>query len=148
MTCCKGQKRWAYGCIGNGSAECTVRHSFTLQNSLTRSGPKVTRPGPRGLGCTPSTASLVVGSDQSRSMSTMPPSSIVRGRCSCSISLMALMDRPMPVQHPLHVSICRRRLIAVQQMVLLARSLAHKHHLLQLFEMAVVLLQCNCGPES
>jgi hypothetical protein len=42
----------------------------TLQKSLTLSGPKVTRPGPRGLGCTPCTESLVVGSDHSRSIST------------------------------------------------------------------------------
>ncbi len=70
--------------------------SRTLQNSLTLSGPKVTSPGPRGLGCTPSTASLVVGSDQSRSMSTRPPSSIVSGRVSSSIWSMLLMERPMP----------------------------------------------------
>ena len=70
--------------------------SRTLQNSMTRSGPNVTRPGPRGLGWTPSTASLVVGSDQSRSMRTMPPSSMVSGRCRAAIWSMWEMDRPMP----------------------------------------------------
>ena len=78
----------------------------TLQNSLTLSGPKVTRPGPRGLGCTPSTPSLVVGSLHKRSMSTTPPSSIVRGRCRLSICSIFEMDRPMPACHVLRFVHC------------------------------------------
>lgn len=69
------------------------RPARTLQKSLTLSGPKVTSPGPRGEGCTPCTASLVVGSLHSRSMSTGPPSSMVTGRwisCICSILLIDL----------------------------------------------------------
>ena len=66
------------------------------QKDFTRSGPKVTSPGPRGEGCTPSMPSLVVGSLQRRSMSTMPPSSMVSGRCSSSIWSIRSMDRPMP----------------------------------------------------
>lgn len=76
----------------------------TLQKSLTRSGPKVTNPGPRGDGWTPSTPSFVVGSDQRRSMSTTPPSSIVSGLCSCSIWSMRCMDRPMPAEMHRHFS--------------------------------------------
>lgn len=76
---------------------CVIRWGRpTLQNSLTLSGPKVTRPGPRGLGCTPSTPSLVVGSLHSKSMSTTPPSSMVSGRCRLSICSIRMMDRPMP----------------------------------------------------
>ena len=71
----------------------------TLQNSLTRSGPNVTRPGPRGEGCTPSTPSLVVGSLQSRSMRTTPPSSMLSGLCSTSIWSTLLIERPIPVVH-------------------------------------------------
>ena len=78
----------------------------TLQNSLTLSGPKVTRPGPLGLGCTPSTPSLVVGSLHKRSMSTTPPSSIVRGRCRLSICSIFEMDRPMPACHVLYFVYC------------------------------------------
>ena len=78
----------------------------TLQNSLTLSGPKVTRPGPLGLGCTPSTPSLVVGSLHKRSMSTTPPSSIVSGRCRLSICSILEMDRPMPACHVLRFVYC------------------------------------------
>ena len=77
-----------------GLAPCEVQ---TLQKSLTRSGPKVTRPGPRGEGCTPSTPSLVVGSDHRRSMSTTPPSSMLSGLVNSSICATRLMLRPMPV---------------------------------------------------
>jgi hypothetical protein len=40
--------------------------------------------------------SLVVGSLHRRSMRTMPPCSIVRGRCSASICSMLFILRPMP----------------------------------------------------
>ena len=100
-------------------ARMIICRPLASQNSLTRSGPNVTRPGPRAFGRSPMTLSFSVGSLRShtpckssakaqhatmpprthlhsRSMSTMPPVSMVSGRCGCSSCSTLSMDFPMP----------------------------------------------------
>ena len=82
--------------ITHSCARMIICRSLSSQNLRTRSGPNVTKPGPRALGRKPSTLSLSVGSDQSTSISIIPPLSMVRGLSSSSSCEMCVTLRPMP----------------------------------------------------
>lgn len=105
--------------VAHGGRQGRACRLFRSRNSFTRSGPNVTRPGPRAFGRKPVMLSFSVGSLKSalavlesecetgqahlhsRSMSTAPPFSIVSGRWRSSSCSTVSIDRPIPPKRAL-----------------------------------------------